>query len=142
MHLQAQGATLFISANGSPFERGKHEQRLAHVAKRCTDTGLPLIYVNQIGGQDELVFDGRSFVMLPAPEQNPTTPVTLPAWQEHALNAMAKNRAGVGMFERQSDGHPSAPDEFELIYQAAVLGLRDYVEKIVFRAYCWGCLGR
>ncbi len=142
MHLQAQGATLFISANGSPFERGKHEQRLAHVAKRCTDTGLPLIYVNQIGGQDELVFDGRSFVMLPAPEQNPTTPVTLPAWQEHVhLTQWQKTEQGwVCLSDNQTDT-PSAPDEFELIYQAAVLGLRDYVEKNRFPGVLLGLSG-
>ena len=62
-HLKAEGAELLVSPNGSPFERGKHEKRCAHARARVGETGLPLVYVNQFGGQDELVFDGSSFVM-------------------------------------------------------------------------------
>ena len=62
-HLKAEGADLLVSPNGSPFERGKHEKRCAHARARVGETGLPLVYVNQFGGQDELVFDGGSFVM-------------------------------------------------------------------------------
>ncbi|MGC6476277.1 MAG: NAD+ synthase [Parvibaculales bacterium] len=138
-HLKTQGAELFISPNGSPFERGKHEQRCAHVAKRCADTGLPLIYVNQIGGQDELVFDGRSFVMLPSNDQNPYIPITLPAWQEHVqFTEWQKTEQGwVCLNDNQAD----TPEEMELIYQAAVLGLRDYVEKNRFPGVLLGLSG-
>ena len=61
-HLKGQGAELLISPNGSPFERGKHEKRLP-MRPRAQETDLALIYVNQYGGQDELVFDGKSFVV-------------------------------------------------------------------------------
>ena len=63
-HLAEMGAEIFISPNGSPYEIDKDELRIDGVAKRrAIDTGLPLIYVNRVGGQDELVFDGASFVV-------------------------------------------------------------------------------
>ena len=62
-HLAERGAELLIVPNGSPFERGKLDQRVALATERVRETGLPLVYVNQVGGQDELVFDGGSFVV-------------------------------------------------------------------------------
>ena len=57
----AAGAQLLINLNASPFHRGKRAQRQQLVAQRARDHGLPVVYVNQVGGQDELVFDGASF---------------------------------------------------------------------------------
>src|SRR2546427_3344195 len=62
-HLAERGAELLIVPNGSPFERGKFHRRLELAAARAGETSLPLIYVNQVGGQDELVFDGGSFAV-------------------------------------------------------------------------------
>ena len=62
-HLAAQGAQILIVPNGSPWRIGKEAIREKHASARATETALPLLYVNQIGGQDELVFDGGSFVM-------------------------------------------------------------------------------
>lgn len=62
-HLKAQGAEILIVPNGSPFEMNKHDTRLHHARLRIEETGLPLIYVNQVGGQDGLVFDGGSFAL-------------------------------------------------------------------------------
>ena len=62
-HLARLGAELLLVPNGSPFEVGKLDQRLALARERASETGLPLVYVNQVGGQDELVFDGASFVI-------------------------------------------------------------------------------
>lgn len=62
-HLKAQGAEILIVPNGSPFEMNKHDTRLHHARLRIEETGLPLVYVNQVGGQDGLVFDGGSFAI-------------------------------------------------------------------------------
>ena len=61
--LRDRGAELLIVLNGSPFDHQKQEERLYHAMARITQTTLPLIYVNQVGGQDELVFDGTSFAL-------------------------------------------------------------------------------
>jgi NAD+ synthase len=62
-HLATRGAEILIVPNGSPFERGKPDARVKLATDRVRETGLPLVYVNQVGGQDELVFDGGSFVV-------------------------------------------------------------------------------
>ena len=61
-HLLSQGAELLLVPNGSPFEVDKFDQRLDLARRRVAETGLALVYLNQVGGQDELVFDGGSFV--------------------------------------------------------------------------------
>ena len=61
--LMESGADILLVINGSPFERDKGDVRLNNAVARVTETGLPLIYLNQVGGQDELVFDGASFVL-------------------------------------------------------------------------------
>ncbi|HYD32121.1 MAG TPA: nitrilase-related carbon-nitrogen hydrolase, partial [Azospirillaceae bacterium] len=61
--LAESGAEILVVPNGSPFETDKMDRRLNHALSRVTETGLPLVYVNQVGGQDELVFDGASFVI-------------------------------------------------------------------------------
>ena len=61
--LQESGAELLLVINGSPFEVGKQDVRLQHAVARVTETGLPLVYLNLVGGQDELVFDGASFAL-------------------------------------------------------------------------------
>ena len=62
-HLADAGAEFFLVPNGSPFESGKFSTRLELARNRARETGRPLAYVNRTGGQDELVFDGRSFVV-------------------------------------------------------------------------------
>ena len=61
--LMESGAEILVIINGSPYERDKVDVRMNHAVARVTETELPLIYVNQVGGQDELVFDGGSFVL-------------------------------------------------------------------------------
>ena len=77
---ERQGAELLISPNGSPYERGKHAKRLQHATARAKETGLPLVYINQIGGQDELVFDGASFAV----NGDGEVARNAPAWQAEA----------------------------------------------------------
>ncbi len=61
--LAETGAEILLVPNGSPFWHGKHDERLGHMVARVVETGLPLVFLNQVGGQDELVFDGAGFVL-------------------------------------------------------------------------------
>ena len=76
--LQETGSEMLISPNGSPFDWPKPDLRMHVAVARVTETGLPLIYLNQVGGQDELVFDGASFVL----NADAGLAVQLPAWEE------------------------------------------------------------
>src|SRR5690606_41060179 len=76
--LQEAVAELFITPNGSPWHIGKDELRMNVVVSRVVETGLPMLYVNQVGGQDELAFDGASFVL----NADRSIPVRLPSWRE------------------------------------------------------------
>ena len=137
-HLKGQGAELLISPNGSPFERGKHEKRLHHATARATETGLTLLYVNQYGGQDELVFDGQSFVVNGS-NDGKGAPAVQRGWgcETHIVE-----------LQETADGWQAGPqpslasgDETADIYAAAVLGLRDYVEKNRFPGVLLGLSG-
>ena len=143
-HLQSAGAELLISLNSSPFERDKYERRMGHARARVKETGLPLIYVNQIGGQDELVFDGGSFVlggdgamvMKSAFWKSETTLInwtkTDTGWQGVALtNKVPFLIETVNIYELL----------YEQIYLAAIIGLRDYVRKNNFTSVLLGLSG-
>ena len=68
------GARLLVNLNASPYSRGRREERLAVLGERVAETGCPIVYVNQVGGQDELVFDGASLVMGPGGRWWPRPP--------------------------------------------------------------------
>src|SRR3546814_13763531 len=76
--LEESGAEILIVINGSPYELNKTEERIQLAVQRSGETGLPLIYVNQVGGQDELVFDGASFVL----NADHSLAAQLPAFEE------------------------------------------------------------
>ncbi|HZH26829.1 MAG TPA: NAD+ synthase [Azospirillaceae bacterium] len=139
--LEESGAEILVVANASPFETGKVDLRLQHAVARVTETGLPLIYVNQIGGQDELVFDGGSFVlagdrslMARAPDWRET--VLLTRWRRVAD---PQRRDGRWVCETGDLHAPS--EEVAAVYQALVLGLRDYVGKNRFPGVILGLSG-
>ena len=133
-HLKGQGAELLISPNGSPFERGKHAKRLHHAMARAKETGLALLYVNQYGGQDELVFDGRSFAV-----NGDGTPAVQRGWgSETHMISVTETKAGWHVTPQPL---PIAQDDKADIYAAAVLGLRDYVEKNRFPSVLLGLSG-
>ncbi len=134
-HLQGKGAALFIVPNGSPFERGKHKQRLGHAMARVKETGLPLAYVNQTGGQDELVFDGDSFVL----DATGAVGVQAPLWE--AGVTLTDWQAVDGAWQVAEQALPDIADENEQIYLAAMTGLRDYVEKNHFPGVLLGLSG-
>jgi NAD+ synthase len=133
--LAVEGAALLIVPNGSPYWLGKQGVRYDVARLRVAETRLPLAYVNQVGGQDELVFDGASFVL----NEDGTVAVQLPAWE-----------VALGMSEwRREDGRwrciPGEIAEVErdeaASYLACVLGLRDYVDKNGFPGVVLGLSG-
>src|SRR5687768_12659374 len=134
-HLAAQGAELLLVPNGSPYEVDKSQQRLQLVRERVQETGLALAYINQVGGQDELVFDGSSFVV----NGTGALACAMPSWTE-AVELTRWRREG----QRYScDGTAEWLDEPRLqeVYQAMVLGLRDYVRKNRFPGVVLGLSG-
>ena len=135
-HLKAQGAELLISVNGSPYEIDKDDRRLEQVfAARVAETGLPLIFLNRIGGQDELVFDGCSFVL----NADGQAAHHLPDWEEH-LRITRWTRSAEGWV---CDGGELAEweDHPADIYSAMVLALRDYVDRNHFPGVVLGLSG-
>jgi NAD+ synthase (glutamine-hydrolysing) len=127
----AHGARLILAPNASPFESDKHEQRLSVLAKRARHDQLSIAYVNQVGGQDELVFDGGSMV----------------------VNAEGKMCQFAGFFNEtlfpvdiDTQGSPlintvTVASQEQRIYQALVLSVRDYVEKNRFPSVIVGVSG-
>ena len=133
--LAETGAELLIVPNGSPYWRNKDEVRLNLGVARVTETGMPLIYVNQIGGQDELVFDGASFAL----HGDRSLAFQLPAFRE-TVKTVRWDRTGNGW--RCIDGPIVALEEgVEADYFACMLGLRDYVNKNGFKGVVLGLSG-
>jgi NAD+ synthase len=133
--LAETGAEILLSPNGSPFERNKDDVRLNLVVARVTETGLPMAYLNQVGGQDELVFDGASFVL--------NADRTL-AWQM----PMFEEQLALTEWLREDDGWRCVPGEILAVpeneaetWKACVLGLRDYVLKNRFPGVVLGLSG-
>jgi NAD+ synthase len=135
-HLADQGAEILISLNGSPYEIDKDDRRLDQVfAKRVAETGLPLLYLNRVGGQDEVVFDGSSFVLNADGEDAHR----LPDWEEH-LRITQWTRGDKGW--SCVPGEPAVWEEHPAdIYSAMVLALRDYVERNRFPGVVLGLSG-
>lgn len=140
-HLKDTGADLFVVLNGSPFSLQKHNERLAIVKQRVQETDRPIIYVNQVGGQDELVFDGASFVI----NANLETAIQLPSWSERQETTQwqktsEQQRAHTNWICTQNK--IEKPEEgLEAAYLACVTGLRDYVEKAGFPGVVLGLSG-
>jgi NAD+ synthase len=133
--LARSGAELLLVPNGSPYHRAKLEQRLHVVTERVSETGLPLVYLNMVGGQDDQVFDGASFVMNP----DGTLAAQLPAFDPHIAHidferGAAGWRAAPGSMSPQPE--PIAAD-----YRAMVLGLKDYLQKSGFSKVLLGLSG-
>lgn len=135
--LAEMGAEILLVPNGSPFEDGKAAERLSLALARIHETGLPLVYVNQVGGQDEMVFDGASFAV----GADNRTVLTLPAFQS-ALGIITLDRGADGKLLLSSPQKP-APDlsRDEALYAAMVVALRDYVDKNRFPGVILGLSG-
>lgn len=133
---RAAGARLLIGLNASPFHAGKHRERLQVIRSRVAESGLPVIYANLVGGQDELVFDGDSFVV---DDQGQET-LRLAAFSE-ALAVCEFGIAHDGRVMPKPAAQAALPDDDESIYQALLLGVRDYIEKNHFRGVVIGLSG-
>jgi NAD+ synthase len=133
--LAETGAELLIAPHGSPFEVGKGDRRLSVAVGRVTETGLPLAFLNRVGGQDELVFDGASFVL----NADRTLAHRLPDWHEELrLTQWQRGAAGWACVP----GAICPPDEDpEDIYHAMLVGLRDYVNRNRFPGVVLGLSG-
>ena len=133
--LAETGAEILLSPNGSPFERNKDDVRLGHVVARVTETGLPMVYLNQLGGQDELVFDGASFVL----NADRSIAVQLPMFEEKvALTEWVRDEDG---WRCLPGDMARIPEKEEETWKACVLGLRDYVLKNRFPGVVLGLSG-
>mgnify|MGYP000547679918 FL=1 len=129
------GAEIILNLNASPFRQGKWQLREAELKQRVVETGLPIVYVNQVGGQDELVFDGCSFALSVSGDKV----VRAPAWQE-SLFPMTLSRNDNNKIVLSGE-LAKKETELAMIYQALVIGLRDYVEKNHFSSVVIGLSG-
>ena len=128
---RAAGAQVLLVANGSPFHTRQQSLRREQTAARASETGLPVVYDNRVGGQDELVFDGASFVL----DADGTLAQQLPAWHETvAIVAFdgAQPKPVRGVLDPRLEAH---------VYDALVLGVRDYVQKNRFPGVLLGLSG-
>ena len=132
--LKDKGCELIISPNGSPFDKYKINQRKTIIEDRVTEVKIPFVYVNQFGGQDELVFDGSSLVM----NGNKEVVFEAPSWEENTsvveFNVSAKKFNDLSFEKAQVS-------DLENIYMAMVIGLRDYVAKNNFPGVILGLSG-
>jgi NAD+ synthase len=133
--LAETGAELLLSINGSPYESEKPQRRVSLAVPRVVETGLPFIFLNQVCGQDELVFDGASFVL----NADRSLAVLLPTFST-SLTITEWHRVDGRLVCAPQELPPEA-DPLEEIYRALMLGLRDYVEKNRFPGVILGLSG-
>ena len=133
--LEEAGAELLVVPNGSPYNRGKLDERMHHAVARTVETGLPLIYLNLIGGQDDQVFDGGSFAINPGGRLM----AQLPFFEPH-VRTLDVVRTGEGWRIRPSELAP-VPEPWALDYRAMVEATRDYVWKSGFSKVVLGLSG-
>ena len=127
--LAQDGARILISINASPYHMGKRAQRQEIFRATARHFKIPIVYVNQVGGNDQLVFDGSSFAMNAEGELI----ATAASFEEDVVMVDTNALAG--------DRHDNYPDECEAVYQALVLGTRDYIRKCGFERVIIGLSG-
>ncbi|WP_378941652.1 NAD+ synthase [Paracoccus sp. R86501] len=133
--LEETGAEILVVPNGSPYHREKLDLRMGHMVGRVIETGLPLVYVNMVGGQDDQLYDGASFVLNPGGKKV----VQLPAFEE-AIAHVDFIRGDDGWLAQAGD-MAVQPDAWEQDYFAMTLGLRDYLRKSGFKKVVLGMSG-
>jgi NAD+ synthase len=134
--LAETGAEILLVPNGSPFDHEKGDARLNFAVERVMETGLPLVYLNQVGGQDELVFDGGSFIL----NADRSLPVQMSSWKEDLL-ITDWVRGEDGGWQCATTELKDPGSSMERVYSAMVLGLKDYVEKNRFPGVVLGLSG-
>ena len=133
--LSETGGEILLVPNGSPYWRGKTEHRLNITVARVVESGLPIIYLNMVGGQDELVFDGASFAL----NADCSVAMQLPAFRE--MLAVTRWRREAGAWRCVEAPVVRAEESDRSDYMACVLGLRDYVERNGFKGVVLGLSG-
>jgi len=128
------GAEIILSLNASPFENAKTDMRMMHAVSRMTETGLPFVYVNMVGGQDELVFDGSSFAL----NLGGKIASQMPSFSEGLSLLEVRSQSGTCHLTGQIS-RPAAAEED--VWRALTLGVRDYVEKNGFSGVILGLSG-
>ena len=129
------GAEILINLNASPFHRGKHKERWELLGDRAREQNIPMVYVNQVGGQDELVFDGGSFAV----NADGQLAVVAPDYTEGQYELTIERSVGGIVIEQQPI--PKGPVELASVWQALVTGVKDYVEKNGFPGVVLGLSG-
>ncbi len=133
----AAGAQLLLVLNASPYNQGKRADREQVLCKRAIETGLPLIYCNLIGGQDDLLFDGQSMLFA----ANGTLQALAPAFTEHLLLVdITRSASGLALTAVDWPALPHQAPEAE-VYQALVRATGDYVRKNGFKHVLLGLSG-
>jgi NAD+ synthase (glutamine-hydrolysing) len=127
--LAEKGATMFINISGSPFHLGKETLRCAIMQKHAKKHALPFLYLNQVGGNDELIFDGNSMVI----DKHGVLRVLLPEFEESTV-IVDTDDMGSGIVWREFD-------TIECVYKALCLGIRDYLRKCGFKKALVGLSG-
>ena len=134
--LEESGAEILVVLNGSPFETDKLDERLNHAVARVKESGLPLVYVNLVGGQDEVVFDGASFAL----GADCALLAEAASWRPQVLLTDWRRAAGENWKCAPASIEPR-PEGLEAVYWAMVTGLRDYVDKNRFPGVVLGLSG-
>ena len=133
--LEETGAEFLLIPNGSPYYRNKMEVRFNHMVARAVETGLPVIYLNMVGGQDDQVFDGGSFALNPGGK----LAMQMPVFDEEIAH-VDLTRTSDGW--RVEDGAKAPiPGQFEQDYRVCVTALRDYMGKTGFKKVLLGMSG-
>jgi len=127
--LVGMGATLLINISASPFHKGKEEIRHTVIRNHAVKCGVPFVYVNQIGGNDELIFDGRSMCL----DRGGCLIAIFPSFREHVQTVDMKLVGTPGLYVPQ--------DKIESVYEALILGIRDYMRKCGFSKTVVGLSG-
>ena len=133
--LAETGAEILLVPNGSPYFRAKHDVRLNHMVSRVVETGLPLVYLNLVGAQDDQMFDGGSFVLNPGG----TLAVQMPAMEEAVVHVDFQRTPEGWRAEEGSKAH--LPGEWEQDYRATVEATRGYFRKTGFHKALLGLSG-
>ena len=133
--LAETGAEFLLVPNGSPYYRGKFETRLNKMVARVVETGLPLIYLNMVGGQDDQVFDGGTFGLNPGGR----LAFQMPLFDEEFTHVdLERGPEGWRIIEGKEHSHP---DNYEQDYRVMVQALRDYMGKTGFKKVLLGLSG-
>ena len=137
--LAETGAEILLVPNGSPYHRDKLDLRMGHMVGRVVETGLPLVYLNLVGGQDDQIYDGASFVLNPGAQGGCDKVVQLAPFVE-AIAHLDFERTEAGWRCLPGEMVPQ-PDAWEQDYHAMVTGLREYLGKSGFRKVLLGLSG-